>query len=194
MPAKQRITLGLGGGCHWCTEAIFSSINGIQDVQQGWLASYPPDDAYSEGVLVKIDTAIIRLKDVINIHIETHSADANHSKRDKYRSAIYVQNEDDNSSALDIISQINATRYKPVITRVMALNIFKLQTEESYLDYYYKEPEKPFCQAYINPKLNKLLALHSKLIAKDKLAIIKKSVATPGIDTGEQPGSDRSHS
>ena len=176
MSSKQIIVIGLGGGCHWCTEAIFSSINGILDVQQGWLASNPPADSFSEGILLEFDENIISLKDIISIHIETHSSDSNHSKRNKYRSAIYVQNKKDRCRVLEIISLINACIDKAKITQVLELNSFKLQTEAHYVDYYYKKPEKPFCKTYINPKLKKLLKLHGKHIAKDKLPIIKKSL------------------
>ena len=174
MSSKQVIILGLGGGCHWCTEAIFSSIKGILDVQQGWLASNPPADSFSEGVLLEIDENIISLKDIINIHIDTHSSNSNHSKRDKYRSAIYVQNKKDRCRVLEIISLINVGLEKAKITQVLQLIEFRPQTEAHYVDYYYKEPEKPFCKAYINPKLQKLLKLHGKHIAKGKLPIIKR--------------------
>ncbi len=170
---KQIITLGLGGGCHWCTEAIFSSINGVLNVQQGWLSSEPPSDSFSEGVLLEIDTNIISLKDIISIHIDTHSSDNKHSKRDKYRSAIYVQNEQDRRTVFEIISLINAGRDKEIITQTLILNEFKLQTTENYLDYYYKRPDKPFCKAYINPKLKKLLKLHGKHITKAKIPLIQ---------------------
>ncbi len=49
---KQTMQLGLGGGCHWCTEAIFSSLIGINKVQQGWLASHAPANNLSEGILL----------------------------------------------------------------------------------------------------------------------------------------------
>ena len=145
-------------------------------MQQGWLASNPPADSFSEGILLEIDENIISLKDIICIHIDTHSSDSNHSIRNKYRSAIYVQNKTDRCRTLEIISFIYARIEKVKITQVLELNAFKLQTEAHYLDYYYKGHEKPFCKTYINPKLKKLLKLHGKHIAKDKLPIIKESL------------------
>jgi peptide-methionine (S)-S-oxide reductase len=180
MSSKQNIILGLGGGCHWCTEAIFSSLSGILDVQSGWLSSNPPADCFSEGIRLEVDENVISLKDIISIHVETHSSDSNHSKRHKYRSAIYVLNKKDKCRVLEIISQISEVIGKTTITQVLDLKEFKPQTEAHYVDYYYKQPEKPFCKTYINPKLKKLLKLHGKHITEDKLPIIKELLGVTG--------------
>jgi peptide-methionine (S)-S-oxide reductase len=177
MPNRQSVVLGLGGGCHWCTEAIFSSIYGINDVRQGWLASKPPADSFSEGILLDIDTQIISLREILQIHIETHSSDNNHSKRDQYRSAVYTQNEQDRIRVLDIMESLARMPKRKIITQVLPLNQFKMQPREGYIDYYYKRPDKPFCQAYINPKLKRLLERHGKHIKASKLAVIKRNIA-----------------
>lgn len=166
--AEQLIMqLGLGGGCHWCTEAIFSSLIGIHKVRQGWLASESPAANLSEGVLLEIDLNIISLKDIIEIHLDTHSSQSNHSMRDKYRSAIYYKNESDKDSILNIILALNNNK---IVTQVIPMVRFKEQTNENYKDYFYKQPDKPFCTNYIQPKLKQLLKTHSKLIAKNKLS------------------------
>jgi len=181
MSSRNTITLGLGGGCHWCTEAVFSSIKGINDVRQGWFASEPPADSFSEGVLLEIDTDTICLKDIIDIHIKTHSSDANHSKRDKYRSAVYVQNECIKDRVFALISLLNTGRDKKIITQVLSLKAFKPQSEESYIDYYFKKPDKPFCKTYIKPKLKKLLKTHGQHIAISCLPIILNKSVEPTV-------------
>ncbi len=54
---------GFGGGCHWCTEAVFRSLCGVQTVRQGFIASDPPQDSYSEAVVVTWDPDEITLED-----------------------------------------------------------------------------------------------------------------------------------
>jgi len=60
-PSVGRI--GFGGGCHWCTEAIFESLRGVQRVQQGFACSHPPAEQYSEAVLVDFDNECLPLEE-----------------------------------------------------------------------------------------------------------------------------------
>ena len=92
---QQLTAIGLGGGCHWCTEAVYASLKGVVSVEQGWISSDYPNHDLSEAILIKFDEQLISLQDVIEIHLYTHSSTSNHSMREKYRSAIYVKNTDD---------------------------------------------------------------------------------------------------
>jgi len=157
-------TIGLGGGCHWCTEAVFSTLKGITKVQQGWLKSKPPADTFSEGVLVDFDADILSLEDLITVHLETHASQSNHSMREKYRSAIYVK-----QSEHDGVIQKLLKQQDNIVTAVLPLCGFKLQDNKKYVNYYFNDPDKPFCQAYISPKLKQLYKKHQKLIKPDCL-------------------------
>jgi len=90
-PVLERISFG--GGCHWCTEAVFQNIKGVCRVEQGYVASFGTESELSEGVIVEFDTKHISLETLIRIHLKTHNSTANHSMRYKYRSAIYVFSE-----------------------------------------------------------------------------------------------------
>ena len=72
-------SIGLGGGCHWCTEAVYASLLGIKSVKQGWISAIEPDNQFSEAVLIEFNEAEISLKTIIDIHLHTHSATSNHS-------------------------------------------------------------------------------------------------------------------
>ena len=63
------IKIGLGGGCHWCTEAVFQSLKGVARVQQGWIASEGENTAFSEAIIVKYDPKTIDLKTLVAIHL-----------------------------------------------------------------------------------------------------------------------------
>src|SRR3954452_6850355 len=140
--------IGLGGGCHWCTEAVFLSLKGVQQVEQGWIASQPPYDAFSEAVVVTYDTAIITLADLIAIHLHTHASTSNHSMRHKYRSAVYWFNAAEELLIKKIIVGLQSHFSNPIITQVLPFSNFKLSLPH-YRNYYYANPEKPFCTLYI---------------------------------------------
>ena len=82
--------VGLGGGCHWCTEGIFESLIGIKAVKQGWIASIDNNAELSEAIEVSFDPSMISLQTLIEIHLHTHASTSNHTMRQKYRSAIYT--------------------------------------------------------------------------------------------------------
>ncbi|MBE9583354.1 peptide-methionine (S)-S-oxide reductase [Mucilaginibacter sp. JRF] len=147
---------GFGGSCHWCTEAIFRSLRGVEKVEQGWIATDGDGKDFSEAVIVHYEPAIISLPTLIEVHLYTHSCTAQHSMRDKYRSAIYTFNDTQSVTAKKAINDLQAEFKEPIITKVIPFGEFKLN-EEQYLDYYYRDPDKPFCRNIIYPKLQLLL-------------------------------------
>lgn len=178
--------IGFGGSCHWCTEAIFSSLNGVEKVDQGWISSIGEYNSFSEAVIVHFDTTIIPLKTLIEIHLHTHSCTAVHSMRKKYRSAVYyfttLQGIEVNVT--ESIEQLQADFEDKIITEVLPFVNFKLN-EASFLDYYYSNPEKPFCENIINPKLKILIAKFPKYTNQTKLShLTKSSIAAGTTDIG----------
>ncbi|MFC0517772.1 peptide-methionine (S)-S-oxide reductase [Mucilaginibacter angelicae] len=161
--------IGLGGSCHWCTEAIFRSLKGVGSVEQGWIASDGENTAPSEAVIVHFDPAEINLETLISIHLHTHSCTAEHAMRSKYRSAVYTFNEEQAKVGKQAIKNLQADFEQPIITIVLPFQTFKLN-EEHYLDYYYKDPSKPFCQNIVSPKLKDLLSRFRNQVDEAKQA------------------------
>lgn len=159
---------GFGGGCHWCTEAVFSSLKGIISVQQGWIASDQENDWFSEGVIVEFDDTIISLPILVEIHLYTHSSMALHSMRSKYRSAVYTFNGSDITVIKDAIYTIQKNFENRIITAIIPYKSFKINRDES-LNYYFSDPSRPFCENYINPKLQLIMRQFSKFANLDKL-------------------------
>nr|WP_298999279.1 peptide-methionine (S)-S-oxide reductase [uncultured Allomuricauda sp.] len=169
--------IGLGGGCHWCTEAVFSSLKDVIQVEQGFIGSKekPP---FSEAVIVHYDKTKISLKDLIEIHLYTHKSSSNHSMRNKYRSAIYTFNAEDFKKSNDILEGLKKEFTNDLITQVLHFESFK-PSEEQFQDYYYTDSEKPFCTTYIVPKLSFLMKKYVKLtnIEKVKTSIVPKATS-----------------
>lgn len=158
-------SIGLGGGCHWCTEAVFQSLRGVVQVDQGYIAGRPPHHANSEAVIVHYNPLIIPLPVLIEIHLLTHKSTKMHSMRDTYRSAIYVYEEDEYAFAKAIVSQLQSNFQEPIITIVLYLEYFTTSREE-IKNYYLKDPNKPFCERYIEPKLEMLRKEFSSVMKK----------------------------
>lgn len=153
-------TIGFGGSCHWCTEAIFQSLIGVAKVDQGWIASKAPNDSYSEAVFLTYDPTVISLETLIEVHLYTHSCTSEHSMRGKYRSAVYYVNAVQKKQSIVTIHNFQNEFDQPIITKVIPFKEFKLN-DEQYLNYYKRNAQKPFCENYISPKLAALRSSHA---------------------------------
>lgn len=149
------IKIGFGGGCHWCTEAVFQAVQGVTKVEQGYIASRSPFEQLSEGVIVHFDPSIISLEFLIAIHFHTHQSTKMHSFRHKYRSAMYYYEEEQKTAFAKAYSVLQKEFEQPIITKALPFVSFTA-SRESIQNYYKKHPEAPFCKRYITPKLNVL--------------------------------------
>ncbi|MEP9403155.1 peptide-methionine (S)-S-oxide reductase [Sphingomonas silueang] len=144
--------IGLGGGCHWCTEGVFQSLRGVVQVDQGFLRSDPPADAWAEGVIVTFAPAAIPLDILVEVHLRTHSGASGYSPGGRYRSAVYWFAEDQAARAETTIARIAADSGTRMQTAVLRFAGFD-PSPERYRDYYRTDPNRPFCRRYIDPKL-----------------------------------------
>lgn len=161
--------IGLGGGCHWCTEAVFQSLSGVCDVQSGWVASDGEHSSDSEAVIVHFNPDQIALETLIEIHLLTHSSAADHSMRSKYRSAVYVFSTLQAGDANEILATLAERHDTQFITRALPYRAFRA-ISDAYKNYYYTAPERPFCVNIIEPKLKQLIATHRKFVDPERLA------------------------
>ncbi len=155
--------IGLGGGCHWCTEAIFQSLKGVTRVEQGFIAPEGNETSFSEAVIVHYHKDHIDLRDIIEIHLHTHKSTSEHSMRGKYRSAIYAFDEENRKKSLSILEDLQKDFDNKLITNVLPFSSFKPSASQFH-NYYYKNPGKPFCETYISSKLKVLLEKFSSLV------------------------------
>jgi len=163
--------IGFGGGCHWCTEAVFQSLIGVNRVEQGWIASIDDNHTFSEAVIVNFNSEIITLDTLIEIHLHTHKSTSNHSMRNKYRSAIYYFEMVQEIICKTSISKLQSDLDNSIITQVLPYKDFKV-SREAITNYYYNNPQKPFCKQFINPKLKLILNKFSKYAVKEKLQFL----------------------
>lgn len=145
--------LGFGGGCHWCTEGVFQALRGVAQVDQGFVQADAPADTWAEGVIVTFDPSVIDLATLCEVHLRTHSAARARSPRSKYRSAIYIFEDNQRHEADLAIARFANESGKEVHTLVLPLRSFR-PSDERYQNYYRTDPSRPFCRRYIDPKLD----------------------------------------
>jgi peptide-methionine (S)-S-oxide reductase len=158
--------VGLGGGCHWCTEAVFQPLRGVRDVRQGFVKSTPPDDSWSEAVEVSFDPDQVSLRALIEVHLSTHASTSEHKMRGKYRSAIYASDPALRGECVATLAAVKADTGAQFVTQVLTHEGFK-PSDERFQNYYRKDSERPFCRTYIEPKLAKIRAQYGEMIAPE---------------------------
>lgn len=147
--------IAFGGGCHWCTEAVFQNLMGVEIVDQGFVAATGENSEFSEAVIVHFNPEVISLHRLVEIHLNTHHSTSNHSMRSKYRSAIYGFNREQEELAIKILQNLQSAFKDQIVTKVLTFKTFRSSIED-FIDYYKKGPERPFCKTYIVPKLQLL--------------------------------------
>jgi peptide-methionine (S)-S-oxide reductase len=160
--------IAFGGCCHWCTEAIFQTLNGVTEVEQGWVSSTQENSAFSEAVIIHFNVKDINLETLIEIHLRTHKSTKNHSMRTKYRSAVYYFSQHEKEKSQKIIKELQFNFEDKIITQILEFKKFKPSIKE-FQNYYQSNPDRPFCENYINPKLHFLLQNFSNHLRKSKV-------------------------
>lgn len=171
-----------GGGCFWCTEAVFSMLKGVISITPGYAGGNTENPTYedvssgttahAEVIQIEFDPRTISYNDLLTVFFSTHdSTTPNQQGGDKgtqYRSIILTTNEDQKKSAELKIKQIHESEKKgtPVVTEVRQLEHFT-PAESYHKEYYKKNSWNPYCLVVINPKLKKVKKEFSQLLKKD---------------------------
>lgn len=171
---EAKITFG--GGCFWCTEAIFKELKGVTDVKSGYSGGHIKNPAYrevctgrtghAEVIEITFDSDVVSFEELLLIHLSTHDPTTlNRQGADtgtQYRSVIFYRNEDEKAIAQSVIAEVQSSLNSPIVTEVAPFEVF-YTAEESHQDYYRNNPDAGYCQAVIAPKLAKFKEVYGKL-------------------------------
>ena len=161
----------LGGGCFWCTEAIFRRVAGVVEVAPGYAGGDIPDPTYEEvatgttghAEVVKItyDPDLVSLKRLLAIFFSTHNPTTlNMQGADigtEYRSIILYKDDADVASIRAALHDVQSNLQDDVVTEVRPLEVF-YEAERFHHNFYEKNTVLPYCQMVIHPKLESLYA------------------------------------
>src|SRR5467141_529287 len=161
---KEREVATLGGGCFWCTEAIFDQLKGVEKVESGYSGGKVPDPSYEDvctGSTGHAESIQITFKDILQIFFTTHDPTTlNRQGADvgtQYRSAIFYHNPEQEAVAKEVIKETNASKIwkKPIVTEVTPFKAF-YKAEDYHQEYFKNNARQPYCQVVIAPKIVKL--------------------------------------
>ena len=175
----QLQTITLGGGCFWCTEAVFVDVRGITDVESGYSNGQVARPTYeevcsgrtgcNEVVKLEFDPAQISLGQILEIFYVIHDPTTlNRQGNDtgtQYRSGIYYSTAEQKTLADDMIRQISQDKLfdKPVVTEVEPLANY-WPAESYHQDYFEKNPNQGYCVAVAGPKVAKFRKTFTSLV------------------------------
>lgn len=183
MPVSEKKIerVAFGGGCFWCSEAVFRLLKGVGEVTSGYAGGNVPHPSYeqvSEGntghaevVLVEYDPQLISFAKLLDIFFTSHNpTELNRQGNDvgtQYRSIIlYDTLAQKDEAEYTIKKLINSGMYsKPIVTELQKLDVF-YPAEEYHKDYYAKHSEEGYAQVVIKPKVEKIKEKYKELLVQ----------------------------
>ncbi|MBC6369144.1 peptide-methionine (S)-S-oxide reductase MsrA [Algoriphagus sp. AK58] len=180
IPEGQEVIL-LGGGCFWCTEAVFQRLEGVRQVVSGYAGGMVENPTYrqictgttghAEVIQVFFDPGKINLETLLEIFWATHDPTTlNRQGADvgpQYRSAIFYWKESQKEVAEKMKAELNQSGIfdSPIVTEITAFTNF-YPAENYHQDYYNQNGMQPYCQFVVRPKVEKLRKYFAEKLKK----------------------------
>jgi peptide-methionine (S)-S-oxide reductase len=172
-------TLALGGGCFWCTEAVFVKVQGVTDVESGYSNGHVQRPSYeqvctgttghNEVVKLEYDPAQISLDEILQVFFLIHDPTTlNRQGNDtgtQYRSGIYFTTPEQQAAAQTMVEAMNRGKLfgRPVVTEVLPLTNYSA-AEDYHQDFFEKNPYQGYCMAVAAPKVEKFRKTFARLV------------------------------
>jgi peptide-methionine (S)-S-oxide reductase len=169
----------LGGGCFWCLEAVYDDITGVKSVESGYAGGQTRNPSYeqvctgrtghAEVVQVTFDPSQISYREILNVFFAIHDPTTpNRQGADvgtQYRSVIYYHSADQEQTAREVIQSLNDQHIwsSPIVTQVEPISDF-YEAEEYHQEYFAKNPNQPYCNVVIAPKVAKFRKQHLEML------------------------------
>lgn len=157
----------LGGGCFWCTEAVFVELNGVRHVQPGYCGGHVDHPSYEqvcskttghiEVIEVHFDPGVIDFETLLLVFFASHDPTTlDRQGADvgpQYASAIFAQSDEQRRIAERVIQDVQQELDQPIVTRIYPAAPF-WPAEDYHKDYYASHPSQGYCRVVISPKLS----------------------------------------
>jgi peptide-methionine (S)-S-oxide reductase len=172
--SKDIQIMTVGGGCFWCTEAVFQEVKGVKKVVSGYAGGNAPGKptyreicsgltGHAEVIQVSFDANIISFEELLVIFMTTHDPTTlNRQGADvgtQYRSVIFYHTETQQKTATEVLKQIQSYYDHKITTEISAIPIF-YEAETAHQNYYRENTQQGYCSFVIEPKLATLRKLH----------------------------------
>lgn len=172
-------TITLGGGCFWCTEAVFVGVKGIEDVESGYSNGRTVKPSYeqvctgatghNEVVKLTFDPAQISLREILEIFFVIHDPTTldrqGNDRGTQYRSGIYFSTPEQETIARELIQEIaqSGVLGSPIVTEVLPVNNY-WPAEDYHQDFFENNPGQGYCVAVAAPKVAKFRKTFARLV------------------------------
>jgi peptide-methionine (S)-S-oxide reductase len=170
-----------GGGCFWCTEAVYAQIKGVKSVTSGYIGGEVPNPTYkdvctgltghAEAVEVEYDPTVVPYEKLLEVFFATHDPTTkNRQGADvgtQYRSGVFYHDDEQKRIAEEVIKRLDASGAFPakIVTEVTKATTF-YPAEEYHQDYFANNARQPYCQAVVAPKVDKVRKVFKDLLAE----------------------------
>lgn len=162
-------TAVFGGGCFWCTEAVFAMLRGVRAVNPGYAGGKLANPTYrqvcsgttghAEVVQVEYDPEQVSYRDLLGVFFASHDPTTlNRQGADtgpQYRSVIFYTSPEQKREAEEFIGSLAPSYPQPIVTEVAPLTTF-YEAEDYHHEYFRNQPDAPYCQYVILPKVAKV--------------------------------------
>jgi peptide-methionine (S)-S-oxide reductase len=172
-------TLTLGGGCFWCTEAVFVKVRGVEDVQSGYCNGQTVQPSYeqvcsgatghNEVVKLRYDPAQISVREILEVFFLIHDPTTlnrqGHDSGTQYRSGIYFSTPEQQTVAQALLQEMTDSGVydRPLVTEVLPLANY-WPAEDYHQDFFARNPNQGYCQAVAAPKVAKFRKTFARLV------------------------------
>jgi peptide-methionine (S)-S-oxide reductase len=162
-----------GSGCFWCSEAVFSELEGVVKVEPGYSGGTVPNPSYeqvctdstghAEVAQVTFDPRVISYRELLEVFFSTHDPTTlNRQGADEgtqYRSVILCNDQSQRDAAQKMLKELSDEKVfrNPIVTEIAPLKAF-YPAEDYHREYYKRNPSKAYCQVVVAPKLAKFRA------------------------------------
>jgi len=166
----EREVATLGGGCFWCLDSIYRQLKGVESVVSGYAGGTKPNPSYrevcggntghAEVVQITFDPSQISYRDLLDVFFTIHDPTTQDRQGGdigpQYRSIVLAHSDEQARVAREAIADVTAESVwdDPIVTQVQPLTTF-YPAESYHQDYFANNPNQPYCQVVIAPKVAK---------------------------------------
>lgn len=175
---KTTDTITLGGGCFWCTEAVYERVDGVTAVESGYCNGQTVNPTYeqvcggrtghAEVVRVSFDPSRISLRELLEIFFVIHDPTTlNRQGADtgtQYRSGIYFRDEAQQAVAREALAQVDALHKGRVVTELLPEANYS-RAEDYHQHYFANHPNQGYCAMVVAPKVEKFKKTFAERVA-----------------------------
>jgi peptide-methionine (S)-S-oxide reductase len=168
--SEQREVATLAGGCFWCLDTVFRDLKGVEKVESGYAGGKTKNPSYrdvcsgttghAEVVQVTFDPTVISFRDLLGVFFTIHDPTTlNRQGADigtQYRSAVFYHSDEQRKAAEQALAELTAAHVwdDPIVTEIAPLGAY-YAAEPYHQNYFAQNPDQPYCQVVIAPKVSK---------------------------------------